>query len=149
MKKGAAVLGIMLFVFFMGVGLLWVSANDTSPPSEVLIKNTGYKRIKKGPVKFSHEKHVKEYKVACNECHHIYKDGKNVWKPGQSVEKCAECHNPIKKKGQKPMSLMLAYHKNCMGCHKKLAKEGKISQQQYKKLRKCNTCHAKKSKKSL
>ena len=146
MKKEAAVLSILVLAFFLCLGSLWVNASDTSPPSEVLIKNTGYKRIRKGPVKFSHELHVKEHKIACTECHHVYKNGKNVWKPGQPVKKCAECHSPIRKKGQKPMDLMHAYHKNCMGCHRKLAKEGKISPQQYKKLRRCNTCHAKKSK---
>jgi hypothetical protein len=134
------VLGLIVFL-----GGLWVNANDNSPPAEVVINNTGYVKDKKGPVKFSHEKHVKEHQIACNECHHVYKNGKNVWKEGDPVKKCAECHNPVRKKGQKPMDLMHAYHKNCMGCHKRLAKEGKISQSEFKKLRRCNTCHAKKT----
>ncbi len=135
---------ILSFFIFLG-GSLWVNANDNSSPAEVIINNTGYVKDKKGPVKFSHERHVKEHQIACKECHHVYENGKNVWKEGDPVKKCVDCHSPIRKKGQKPMDLMHAYHKNCMGCHKKLAKEGKISRSEYKKLRKCNTCHAKKT----
>ncbi len=141
------IIGMLVGVVFLFIGgVYWVKANDITPPSVVIIHNTGYKRYIKGPVKFSHEKHVKEHKIACTECHHVYVNGKNVWKEGQPVKKCSECHNPIKKKGQKPMDLMHAYHKNCMGCHKQLAKEGKISKAEYKKLRRCNTCHQKKKK---
>ena len=148
-KKGLlSVMAVVISFIFLG-SVLWVNANDNSPPAEIVINNTGYVKDKKGPVKFSHERHVKEHHIACNECHHVYKNGKNVWKEGDPVKKCAECHSPIRKKGQKqkmmPMDLMHAYHKNCMGCHKKLAKEGKISQAEYKKLRRCNTCHARKS----
>ncbi|RLB13111.1 MAG: hypothetical protein DRG39_00040 [Deltaproteobacteria bacterium] len=146
MKKRMGIMGIQLVILFLFLagGILWVNANDSSPPTEVVINNAGYKKDKKGPVKFSHERHVKEHKIACVECHHLYKDGKNVWKEGDPVKKCVECHNPKRKKGQKPMDLMHAYHKNCMGCHKNMAKAGKISRQEFKKLRKCKTCHAKK-----
>jgi len=139
------IVGILVGVILLFIGgVYWVGANDTTPPPVVIIHNTGYRRYIKGPVKFPHEKHVKEYKIACTECHHIYVNGKNVWKEGQPVKKCAECHSPIRKRGQKPIDLMHAYHKNCMGCHRKLAKEGKISMAEYKKLRRCNTCHQKK-----
>ncbi len=139
MKKALA-FGLALFLSFLTVNL--VKAGNVSPPSVVVIDNKGYTRDKKGPVKFSHEKHVKQYKVACTECHHVYKDGKNVWKEGDPVQKCIECHSPKKVKGQ--LDLKRAYHKNCMGCHKKLAKEGKISVKEAKRLRKCSTCHVKK-----
>jgi len=147
MKKrvwGAAA-GILIGLCFLASNTLLVNATDNAPPAEVVINNSGYVKDKKGPVKFSHERHVKEYKVTCTECHHEYKDGKNVWKEGEPVKKCVDCHSPVIKKGQKPMDLMHAYHRNCMGCHKKLSKEGKISKQEFKKLRKCKTCHAKKS----
>lgn len=146
MRKVGMLMAVVIAAFLV---LSWNSlqsnATDNSPPAVVMINNKGYTKDRKGPVKFSHERHVKEHKVACTECHHVYKNGKNVWKEGEPVKKCIECHSPIKKKGQKPMDLMHAYHKNCMGCHKKLAKQGKISQQEFKKLRKCRTCHAKKS----
>ncbi len=145
MKRLAVMMGVIGMVFVFLYGIFGVSANDNAPPSEIIINNTGYVKNRKGPVKFPHEKHIKEYKIACKECHHIYENGKNIWKQGEPVKKCAECHSPIRKRHQKPMDLMHAYHRNCMGCHKKMAKEGKISQKEFKKLRRCNTCHARKT----
>ncbi|MBL7213287.1 MAG: cytochrome c3 family protein [Desulfobacteraceae bacterium] len=124
-------------LLFLAVGAL--SAADQ--PNDVLIKGKDYKKDKKGPVEFTHEKHSKDYKVACTDCHHDYKDGKNVWKEGKPVEKCKACHNPKKKEG-KVMKLQNAYHRNCKNCHKALAKEGKKTGP-YKK---CTKCHQKKKK---
>ena len=83
-------------IVFLTVGAL--TAADV--PDEILIQNEGYKKDKKGPVKLGHKKHSVEYKIACNECHHEYKDCKNVWKDGQPVKKCSACHNPKKKDGK-------------------------------------------------
>ncbi len=121
-------------IVFLTVGAL--TAADV--PDEILIQNEGYKKDKKGPVKLSHKKHSVDYKIACNECHHEYKDGKNVWKEGEPVKKCSACHNPKKKDG-KVMKLQNAYHKNCKTCHKAAAKEGKKAP-----FKKCNNCHGKK-----
>ena len=123
---------------FLTVGVL--TAADV--PDEVTIENEGYKKDKKGPVKLSHKKHSEEYKVACTDCHHYIQDGKNVWKEGDPVKKCGECHNPLKKQG-KVMKLNIAYHKNCKNCHKALIKEGKSKNAPFKK---CNQCHQKKAK---
>ena len=122
---------------FLAVGVL----TATDVPEQVTIENTGYKKDKKGPVKLAHKKHSAEYKVACTECHHEYKDGKNVWKEGDPVKKCSECHNPKKKEG-KVLKLQNAYHKNCKSCHKKLVKAGKGKAP----FKKCSQCHQKKKK---
>ena len=119
---------------FLTVGAL--TAADV--PDDIILKNGGYKKDKKGPVKLSHKKHSVDYKIACNECHHEYKDGKNVWKEGEPVKKCSACHDPKKKKG-KAMKLQNAFHKNCKNCHKAASKKGLKAP--YKK---CNDCHAKK-----
>lgn len=121
-------------MIFLTVGAL--TAADV--PDDIMIQNEGYKRDKKGPVKLTHKKHSVDYKIACNECHHEYKDGKNVWKEGQPVKKCSACHDPKKKQG-KTMKLQNAYHKNCKNCHKEASKQGKKAP--YKK---CNDCHSKK-----
>lgn len=136
MKKGIWSLGVVVLagLIFMGVGVL--TAADV--PDEITISNEGYKTDKKGPVKFFHKKHHVEYKVACTECHHIYKDGKNVLKEGDPIKKCSECHSPLKKEGN-VLKLNLAYHKNCKNCHKKAAEEGKNAP-----FKKCNDCHQKK-----
>ena len=138
-KKFLGVLTIILSgLLFLSIGVL--TAADV--PDDVTIENKGYKADKKGVVKLSHKKHSVDYKVACTECHHEYKDGKNVWKEGQPVKKCSACHNPLKKDG-KTKKLQNAYHKNCKTCHKALVKEKKSDKAPFKK---CNDCHQKKAK---
>jgi hypothetical protein len=85
-------------------------------------------------VEFTHKKHSVDHKVKCTECHHDYKNGKNVWKEGDKVAKCASCHKDPKKNDGKVLSLRNAFHKNCQSCHKE-AKKGPT---------KCNECHPKK-----
>jgi len=122
---------------FVAAGVL----TATDVPDEVIIENSGYKKDKKGPVLLTHKKHSVDYKVACTDCHHEYEDGKNVWKEGDPVKKCSECHNPKKKEG-KVLKLQNAYHKQCKTCHKNLVKEGKGKAP----FKKCSECHQKKKK---
>lgn len=137
-KKLLRILMVLLTaMMFLAVGVL--PAADV--PDEVKIENEGYKKDKKGPVKLSHKKHSQEFKVGCTDCHHDYKDGKNVWKEGDPVKKCSACHDPETKKG-KADKLQNAYHKNCKNCHKDMVKEGKAKDAPFKK---CNDCHEKKS----
>jgi hypothetical protein len=56
---------------------------DSNKLDLILLNNQGYKKKRKGPVEFTHKKHVYEYKVFCWNCHHDYKDGQNVWVPGE------------------------------------------------------------------
>ena len=128
---------ILTGMLFLSVGVL----TATDAPQEILIQGKDYKKDKKGPVKLTHEKHAKDYKIACTECHHEYEGDKNVWKEGQPVKKCSACHDPKKKQG-KTIKLQNAYHKNCKNCHKALAKEGKKTGP----FKKCTKCHAKKKK---
>lgn len=125
-------------VIVCGLVLLSVGTpfGNPSAPDEVMIDNKGYGADKKGPVKLTHKKHAQDYKVACTDCHHEFKDGKNVWKEGDPVKKCSACHDPEAKKDNAD-KLQNAYHKNCQGCHKQL--QGKDAP--YKK---CNDCHEKK-----
>ena len=135
-KRTLLLAGVILSVaMFAGVGVLVA----TDCPEEISIKSGAFSKYKKGPVKLSHEKHNVDYKVACTECHHVYKDGKNVYKKGDPTQKCSECHDPVKSKG-KVKKLMLAYHKNCQGCHNALGKAGKPTGP----TKKCNDCHEKK-----
>ena len=137
MKKRIFLLStvIISIALFTGVGILIA----TDCPDEISIKSDAFTKYKKGAVKFSHGKHHTDYKIACTECHHVYKEGKNVYKEGDPVQKCSACHDALKSKG-KVKKLMLAYHKNCQGCHKQLAKAGKKTGP----TKKCNNCHEKK-----
>lgn len=126
---------ILTGLVFFSVGSLMAAQTvlDT-----VTIENKDYKKDKKRPVPLSHKKHVAEYGVTCVDCHHVYnKDGKNVWKEGDHVDKCNKCHDPLKntkENGVKVMKLQNAYHKNCKNCHKE-KKKGPF--------KKCNDCHVK------
>ena len=137
MKKRIFFLSVVTLsiALFTGVGIL--IATDVG--DEINIKSDAFKAYKKGPVKLTHKKHNVDYKIACADCHHVYKEGKNVYKEGDSVQKCSECHDALKSKG-KVKKLMLAYHKNCQGCHKQLEKAGKKTGP----TKKCNDCHEKK-----
>jgi NAD-dependent SIR2 family protein deacetylase len=98
----------------------------------------------KAAVPFTHKKHVEVHKVACTDCHHVFKDGKNVWKEGDEVQKCEACHTNAVIQGeaqlppdQKVLNLKLAFHNNCQGCHKKAKAENKES----KAPTTCTQCH--------
>ncbi|MBW1692085.1 MAG: cytochrome C3 subunit A [Deltaproteobacteria bacterium] len=126
---------IVSAALFAGIGITLA----TDAPDEISILDPAIEKHRKGAVKFNHKKHAVDYKVACTECHHVYKEGKNVYKEGDPVQKCSACHDAVKSKG-KVKKLILAYHKNCQGCHKKLEKAGKKTGP----TKKCNDCHEKK-----
>jgi len=125
--------GIISVSLIAGVGILVA----TDVPEEMNILDSSIENPKKGAVHFTHKKHAVDYKIACTECHHVYKDGKNVLKQGDPVQKCSACHDPKKSEGS-VKKLMLAFHKNCQGCHKELDAAGKPTGP----TRKCNDCHA-------
>jgi len=129
----------LMVVVFSGLLFVTVGALTAADvPDEIVISSECYKKDIKGPVKFTHKKHAEDYNIGCSECHHVYKDGKNVWKEGDPVQKCSACHDPEKRDGDVD-KLKNAYHKNCKNCHKTLGKEGKPTGP-YKK---CNDCHEK------
>lgn len=106
-------------------------------PDVIVLSGQDFENPKKGPVTFHHLKHVNDYGVACIDCHHVYENGKNVWKPGDPVKKCSACHDPEETKGN-IIKLQSAYHKNCRDCHKEMVEEGKSETAPYKK---CSDCH--------
>jgi hypothetical protein len=134
-KKSFTCLAALLAgMVFLGLGAL----TATEVPDFIELGKD--KSNRKGPVPFEHLMHAEDYGLSCKECHHVYKDGKNVWEEGDPVQKCSACHNPSETKG-KVLKLRLAFHRNCKGCHKKLAQEGISEEAPY---RKCNDCHEKK-----
>ena len=141
LKKGVSFLAVSTAAVFVWVAF---SAADVECPDELLIDTKEWPQDKNEPAKLSHKKHATEYKVQCKDCHHVYKEGKNVWEEGQEGKKCSECHNVYKlgkdlreaTEEEKKLSLFKAYHDNCKGCHKK-EKKGPV---------KCTECHAKKPK---
>ena len=128
-----------IVTIFMAAGAL-KATEEQEFPDEIVLDNQGYKTDRKGPVTFSHLDHAEDYEIACNECHHEYEDGKNTWKEGDPVNKCMECHAPEESDGN-IKKLSIAFHKNCKGCHKKLAREGSTDAP----FKQCTECHEKKS----
>jgi hypothetical protein len=112
-----------------------VNAEASGSHDEIIIENQGYVNDKKKPVRLNHRKHSEEYEIACDNCHHLYQEGVNVWKEGDSVQKCAACHDPVEDQGN-VIILQSAFHRNCRDCHKEMSQEGRDAP--YKK---CTDCH--------
>ena len=138
-RKGLG-LFIALICGFILLGAGHISADEQEPPEEIVLDSNAYKTNRRGPVAFTHLNHAEDYEVACNECHHEYKDGKNVWEEGDPVKKCAACHDPNRNQGN-VKKLSIAFHKNCKTCHRKLFKSGDSEDAPF---RKCTDCHEKK-----
>lgn len=119
MKKAVGVIGGVI------LGLCFYLYAQQTPPNEVVIKD-----IQKAqpPVTFNHQKHSKDLSIGCVKCHHTYKEG-------EKVEKCSPCHK-VEAEGKK-VGLKDAFHKICMGCHKKEKTAGK------KPPTLCKDCHKK------
>jgi hypothetical protein len=128
----------ILFLIIAGGFFTATSAKEavTSSLDVFTIENKGYKSERKGPVDFTHRKHALDYRISCWDCHHEFKDGKNVWSPWEQTQQCSECHDPVKSK-DKVVSLQKAYHMNCRDCHQKLGAQKKRTGP----YRKCFGCH--------
>ncbi len=125
-RSVSCILTAALFVFSV-VALVY--AADKAPDT-ITLKPSLWANLTKAPVVLTHKKHAEDYKIACDQCHHVYKDGKNVWKQGDAVDKCDKCHTEATIQGEKKLppdqqklNLKLAYHNNCIPCHQKLKKE--------------------------
>jgi len=137
MKKGFIAIAIMVAfaaVVMMGAGAIAQTTKSGTVKDVLEIKDSLFTKNTKGAVTFGHKHHSVDLKIKCTECHHVMKDGKNVWKEGDKVAMCASCHKSAKKNEGKMLSLYNAFHKNCKDCHKKM-KKGPT---------KCNECHPKK-----
>jgi len=144
MRNWGVFTGARVACFCVAVTLILVTAfslnaNEAQEmPEEIVINNKVYETDRKGSVWFTHLEHAQGYVESCDGCHHEYKDGKNIWEEGKPVKKCFTCHDPLKRKGS-IRKLNIAFHKNCKGCHRQLAREGP-TQAPY---RQCTDCHEK------
>jgi hypothetical protein len=119
--------GFVAFVLVLTAAFAVVAADVKD---EFNIKAGIWPTPTKAAVPFTHKKHAEDYKIACTDCHHVFKDGKNVWKEGDPVQKCEACHTNTEVQGEaklppeeKKLNLKLAFHNNCQGCHKQLKKD--------------------------
>lgn len=138
------ILALGIGTAFLVLTAAFVVADDIK--DVIKIQSSLWPNPTKGPVEFTHKKHAETYKVACDKCHHVYKDGKNVWKQGDDVKRCQACHNEPTIEGEKRLSpdlqklnLKLAFHTNCQECHKELKKSDKAGKAPVT----CTGCHPK------
>ena len=151
-KRSLLVLGVAALSVVFLFALVYAAQKV---PDNVLMDSKVYKKHKKALVNLSHKKHNVDHKIGCTDCHHVYKDGKNVWKKDDPVQKCDACHSEAKapkvKKGEPKIPKMekikkyhySAIHANCVGCHKDLKKADKTRVIPTK----CTECHPKPAKK--
>ena len=123
-----------VFLVFLALAILFplylsAAQKAAAPPETIVIKSNVFKTLRYAPVAFSHKTHSK---ITCTECHHKWDKTKQA-----TPKKCDECHG-LKKQG-KELSLKMAFHKNCRGCHRKMKKEGKTTGPT-----RCSKCHVKK-----
>lgn len=136
MRNYKHILIIFFSVYFFSIGKVLYA----QPVSLMPIKDSYY-QTKFGSytypiVYFSHEVHSNEYQIGCKSCHHIYKNGKNVWTPEEQDKSCAECHNKSKAEA------VNAYHMKCWGCHKRIKE---LYSKADTPTSQCNRCHFKES----
>jgi hypothetical protein len=142
---------LVLLATALGVVFLFAGVYATQEPADTMtMESKLFPKHKKSIVTFTHKKHNVDYAIACADCHHVYKDGKNVWKEGDEVQRCDACHSEAKapkpKEGEAKLSkeekikkyYYSAIHENCAGCHKELKKEAKPTGPTT-----CKDCHPK------
>jgi len=97
-----------------------------------VIDDGGFAVKQRPPVVFAHDEHNELAGIEqCNECHHVYEDGKKLEDESSEDLSCSECHEE-KASGRMP-GLRKAFHMNCKGCHSKHQK-GPLM---------CGQCHIK------
>lgn len=108
---------ILLITLAAFLFLPFFALSESGKGDIMLINNDGYKNKKKGPVPFTHDDHSESYGFSCDECHHVYEMGRNIWEEGDEVQRCKDCHDPRESKG-KVSKLQIAFHNKCKDCHK-------------------------------
>jgi hypothetical protein len=122
-KRYGAVIAIALFSFLL---IIPVFAQEDM----VVVEGDGFKNQRRPPSVFRHDAHNETAEIEeCNECHHVYENGKRVADESSEDQRCSDCHSE-KSSGNQP-GLRKAFHLNCKGCHQ-IKKRGPVM---------CGECH--------
>jgi hypothetical protein len=119
-------------------GNLLPASDEQEMPENIVLDQEICGKNSRGPVEFAHLSHAEDYGLSCDECHHEYVDGENIWKEGDWVNKCIECHDPCESDCE-VKKLKIAFHKNCIGCHREIESEDGSTDAPF---RACKDCHA-------
>ena len=124
MKKSViyALIFVIISVFIL------VSANSQEDIERV--SNSYFETPERVSALFRHDEHNDRAAIEdCDECHHLYENGKKIENESSEDQYCSDCHG-LKASGRTP-ALMKAFHMNCKGCHLD-RKQGPIT---------CGECH--------
>jgi len=119
---------LLLFLFLVAGITFFVIQNKCSDKEAVC-------EDQREQVGFPHELHMGLYD--CLECHHDYDAKKNnLLDPSELYDgnpdiKCLSCHGP-----ETAIDGMMAFHRQCMGCHNREAAAGRASGPNM-----CSGCH--------
>ncbi len=126
MKKAA----VFIFAIVVVSAFLLVSAYSQEDMTSV--DSSVFPKAERTSSVFLHDEHNEKAGIEeCNQCHHVYEDGKLMQDESSEDQRCSDCHE-LKSVGSAP-ALMKAYHMNCKGCHLK-QKKGPVM---------CGECHQK------
>jgi hypothetical protein len=97
----------------------------------VVVEGDSFEVQRRPSAVFRHDEHNEAAEIEeCNECHHVYENGKRLEDESSEDQRCVECHTE-KSDGNRP-GLRKAFHLNCKGCHRSKRK-GPVM---------CGECHA-------
>jgi hypothetical protein len=124
-------LGFLFLVSFLAVSCAGFSAYCQEDMS--FVRDSAFTDRMRPSVPFLHDEHNEMANIEeCNECHHVWEDGKILEWDSSEDKECSECHLS-EESGETHMDLIKAYHDMCKGCHMN-QKAGPVQ---------CSECHMK------
>ncbi len=116
---------------YAAIALLCFVAGPAAAQEDMsVIDNSVFENPQRPPSVFNHDEHNELAGIVeCNQCHHVYEDGKLLEDESSEDQRCADCHE-LTDSGRIP-GLMKAFHTNCKSCHRE-KKNGPLM---------CGQCH--------
>jgi ribosomal protein L31 len=106
------------------------AVNARSQEDMTVVSSEAFTQPRRPAAVFPHDAHNERARIeTCNQCHHVYTDGKLVEDESSEDRRCSDCHG-LEDAGRQP-GLMKAFHLNCKGCHQS-QKKGPLM---------CGECH--------
>jgi len=106
---------IVTVVLAIVFGLLSAAAARAQEDMQV-VANDVFRAPQRPPSVFVHDAHNEAADIeACNQCHHVYRDGRLAEDESSEDQRCSDCHGE-QAQGRQP-ALMDAFHANCKQCH--------------------------------
>jgi hypothetical protein len=109
---------VMLAATLSAMGLVMAAH---SQENMTFVRSDAFTAHQRPAAGFRHDAHNEKAKIdACNQCHHVYQDGKLVEDESSEDKRCGDCHG-LEDSDRQP-GLMKAFHLNCKGCHQEKRK---------------------------